>query len=277
MISNYRKWLPWVLQRRSCCSTCLKVPRSTTLFHCLCCTLDNCWILVPRWRVHVCVITGRLTELHESFVLEVYSCQQWDWVWFMGVTGVGWQVGPAESGLCHLASYKVKWLITSLSLPEAKLRVRHASKKNHPSSGEHVAISRRKCVLRFVWWEKTKSLLRRWWRWVCSYTIHLPVDLNELNNCTVSNVLKSSSWQNRAHHFEKLYIIFMFLFSMCVCDFMLKYKNYSPPLTNSLPSDQFFFLTIHNLLSIVFKYVFNIIIICSIINTKKVKAGILAE
>lgn len=42
----------------------------------------------------------------------------------------------------------------------------------------------------------------------------------------------------------------------------------------------FFFFTYTDLLSIVFKYVFNIIIIiiiCSIINTKKVKAGILAE
>lgn len=129
-----------------------------------------------------------------------------------------------------------------------------------------------------AWKKKKKSST---WT-VTNYKLHhhsLLLDLDEIILQTVSNVfLKSLSWQNRAHHFENFTCFFFFHItcSMCVTS-QSKVQKVFFPTHSSLPSAFVHFFSHTELLFIVIQILINIIIICSIINTKKVKAGNLAE
>lgn len=94
-----------------------------------------------------------------------------------------------------------------------------------------------------------------------------------MNTQSVSNAfLKSLPWQNRAHHFENFTSFFHFFFN--VCDSSEKSRKKSSPRTAP-----YHIFLVFNLARFYCSYLFKyfIFIICTIINTKKVKASNLAD
>lgn len=205
----------WVFQRRlvrllevPCEISCPSVFHRS--FHCLCCTLDNCWILVP-WSKSVSAFY-RLKECTKALSLKCISVNsgiEFDlWGSWGRLAGGTSRVGP-------LSLSQPQVMANYIFISPRSKAVRKTCFQNHLPSWEHAAISRQKSVICFVWWGKQKSLLHTV---ETTHKLHHspPVDANELIHSTVANVLKSLSWQNRAHHFENFTSFLCFSFQ-CVC------------------------------------------------------------
>lgn len=125
-------------------------------FHCLCCTLDNCWILVP-WSKSVSAFY-RLKECTKALSLKCISVNsgiEFDlWGSWGRLAGGTSRVGP-------LSLSQPQVMANYIFISPRSKAVRKTCFQNHLPSWEHAAISRQKSVICFVWWGKTKKSVTR--------------------------------------------------------------------------------------------------------------------